>query len=76
MAKIEVSLPSWVLRFIDENAEGDRSAFLKRLVVEEIDRRHEQAYIEQPFTDEEYCEALAIEALSLDPWYDDGEPGQ
>lgn len=72
MAKITISLPSDVLRFIDQHAEGDRSAFLKRLVREEMDRRYVQAYIEQPDTGEEYSPIAAAEALSLDP-YDDAE---
>jgi hypothetical protein len=77
MAKIEVSLSPDVLAFIDDSAEGDRSAFLARLVREEMDRRYVQGYIDQPDTGEElFSPELAAEALSLDPWYDDDEPSQ
>jgi hypothetical protein len=77
MAKIAISLPSDVLAFIDQHADGNRSAFLARLVHEEQVRRYVQGYIDQPETDEEFSPELAAEALSLDP-YDTyvTEPGQ
>jgi metal-responsive CopG/Arc/MetJ family transcriptional regulator len=74
MAKIAISLPSDVLAFIDQHADGNRSAYLTRLVREEQIRRYVQGYIEQPDTGEEYSPELTAEALSLDP-YDD-EPSQ
>jgi hypothetical protein len=74
MAKIAISLPSDVLAFIDQHADGNRSAYLARLVREEQIRRYVQGYIDQPDTGEEYSPELAAEALSLDP-YDD-EPSQ
>jgi hypothetical protein len=77
MAKIAISLPSDVLAFIDQHADGNRSAFLTRLVREEQVRRYVQGYIEQPDTGEEFSPIGAAEALSLDPYdtYDD-EPSR
>jgi hypothetical protein len=74
MAKITISLPPDVVSWIDEQAAGDRSAYLARLIREEMGRRYVQGYLDQPDTGEEYSEELAIEALSLDPY--DAEPGR
>ena len=74
MAKIEVSLPAAVLRYIDQHADGDRSAYLTRLVREEQERRYVQGDIDQPDTGELFSPELAAEALSLDPYDDKPDP--
>jgi hypothetical protein len=74
MAKVAISLPSDVLAFIDEHADGNRSAFLTRLVREEQVRRYVRGYIEQPDTGEEFSPIAAAAALNLDPY--ESEPRQ
>jgi hypothetical protein len=70
-AKIAISLPSDVLAFIDQHADGNRSAFLTRLVREEQARRYVRGYVEQPDTGEEFSPIAAAEALGLDPYESD-----
>jgi hypothetical protein len=68
MAKIAISLPSDVLAFIDQHADGNRSAYLTRLVREEQIRRYVHGYVEQPDTGEEFSPTAAAEALTVDPY--------
>jgi metal-responsive CopG/Arc/MetJ family transcriptional regulator len=67
--KVAISLPEHLLAWVEETrGTASRSAYFARLIRAAQAEQYRRGYQEQPDTGEEYVEALALEALNLDPY--------